>query len=72
MIKILNKNEQIEKFTNERKITDFFLQRFIIENADVLLIVVGKLTIEDQFFLNKITKLIKEKKKISTKNYCYS
>lgn len=61
--KILNKNEQIEKFTNERKITDFFLQRFIIESADVLLLVVGKLTIEDQFFLNKITKLIKEKKK---------
>ena len=48
--KILNKNEQIEKFTNERKITDFFLQRFIIESADVLLLVVGKLTIEDQFF----------------------
>ena len=65
--KILNKNEQIEKFTNERKITDFFLQRFIIESADVLLLVVGKLTIEDQFFLNKITKLIKEKKKFQQK-----
>ena len=67
MIKILNKNEQIEKFTNERKITDFFLQRFIIESADVLLLVVGKLTIEDQFFLNKITKLIKEKKNFNKK-----
>ena len=65
--KINNKNEQIEKFTNERKITDFFLQRFIIESADVLLLVVGKLTIEDQFFLNKITKLIKEKKKFQQK-----
>lgn len=65
--KILNKNEQIEKFTNERKITDFFLQRFIIESADVLLLVVGKLTIEDQFFLNKITKLIKENKKFLQK-----
>ena len=55
-----NKDEQIYSLTNERRITDFFLQRFIIENANVLLLVVGKLTIDDQLFLNKLTKLIKE------------
>ena len=59
---INNKDEQIESLTNERKITDFFLQRFIIENANIILLVVEKLSIEDQFFLNKITKLIKDRK----------
>lgn len=59
---IPNKDEQIESLTNERKITDFFLQRFIIENANIILLVVEKLSIEDQFFLNKITKLIKDRK----------
>ena len=58
--KLKNKEDQIYTLTNERRITDFFLQRFIIENANVLLLVVGKLTIDDQFFLNKLTKLIKE------------
>ena len=53
-------DEQIYSLTNERRITDFFLQRFIIENANVILLVVEKLSIDDQFFLNKLTKLIKE------------
>lgn len=61
---IKDKDEQIESLSNERKITDFFLQRFIIENADIILLVVEKLSIDDQFFLNKITKLIKEIKAI--------
>ena len=38
------------------------MQRFIIENAHVILLVVGKLSIDDQFFLNKLTTLIKEEK----------
>ena len=53
-------DDQIYNLTNERKITDYFLQRFIIENANIILLVVGKLSIDDQFFLNKLTKLIKE------------
>ena len=57
---IPNKEDQIYALTNERRITDFFLQRFIIENANVLLLVVDKLSIDDQFFLNKLTKLVKE------------
>ena len=55
-----NKDEQLYILTNERRTTDFFLQRFIIENANVILLVVGKLSIDDQFFLNKLTKLIKD------------
>ena len=57
---IKNKDEQIFSLTNERRITDFFLQRFILENANVVLLVVEKLSIDDRFFLNKLTKLIKD------------
>ena len=57
---IEKKDEQLHDLTNERRTTDFFLQRFIIENANVILLVVGKLSIDDQFFLNKLTKLIKD------------
>lgn len=58
-----NKDEQLIDLTNERRVTDFFLQRFIIENANVILLVVGKLSIDDQFFLNNLTTLIKEIRK---------
>lgn len=61
--KIKDIDDQIYNLTNERKITDYFLQRFIIENANIILLVVGKLSIDDQFFLNKLTKLIKENRK---------
>ena len=54
-----NKDEQLYILTNERRTTDFFLQRFIIENANVIL-VVGKLSIDDQFFLGELTGLIKD------------
>ena len=40
----------IFSLTNERRITDFFLQRFILENANVVLLVVEKLSIDDRFF----------------------
>ena len=58
-----DKELQIYSLTNERRITDLFLQRFIIENANVLLLIVGKLSIDDQFFLNKLTRLIKDTNK---------
>jgi len=38
---------QLIYLTNERRVTDFFLQRFIIESAHIILLVVGKLSIED-------------------------
>ena len=62
--KIKDKDEQINFLTNERRMTDFFLQRFIVENANVIILVVGKLSIDDQFFLNKLTKLIRDNNKV--------
>jgi len=58
--KIQEKDKQLNFLTNERRMTDFFLQRFIVENANIIILVVGKLSIDDQFFLNKLTKLIRD------------
>ena len=52
-------DSQLSDFSNERRITDYFLQSFIIEKANILLVVLGKMTCQDQFFLNKIKKIIK-------------
>ena len=62
--KIKDKDKQLNFLTNERRMTDFFLQRFIVENANIIILVVGKLSIDDQFFLNKLTKLIKDNNKV--------
>ena len=55
-----NKDEQICLLTNERIITNYFLQNFIIENTHVLLLVLGKLTIEEKLLMMKLKKLIIE------------
>ena len=62
--KIQEKDKQLNFLTNERRMTDFFLQRFIVENANIIILVVGKLSIDDQFFLNKLTKLIRDNNKV--------
>ena len=51
-------DRQLSEFSNERRITDYFLQRFVIEKSNVLLVVLGKMTCQDQFFLNKIKKIV--------------
>ena len=59
--KSLNNNEeQIYSLTNERIITNCFLQNFLIENAHVLVLVIGKLTLHEQQYMIKLKKLIKE------------
>ena len=59
--KSLNNNEeQIYSLTNERIITNCFLQNFLIENAHVLVLVIGKLTLHEQLYMIKLKKLIKE------------
>ena len=40
------------------------MQRFIVENANIIILVVGKLSIDAQFFLNKLTKLIRDNNKV--------
>jgi len=53
---------QIGKFIRDRQNTDYFLQKFIIDSADILLCIVNKLNLSDQKFLNRIQEEIKNKK----------
>ena len=60
----LNEDEyitQIERFIRDRQNTDYFLQKFIIDCADILLCVVNKLNLSDQKFLLRIQKEINNK-----------
>ena len=49
---------QIHNYINEKKITDYFLQRFALEKSNVILLIFGKMTRQDQFFLNRIKRSI--------------
>ena len=63
-----NNNNQKEKDffkekSREKLITELFLQNYIINNSDILIIVIGILTYSEQKLLNKIkTEIIKTKK----------
>ena len=54
--------EQIMKFTRDRQNTDYFLQKFIMNSADILLCIVNKIDLSDQKFLNRIQDENKDKK----------
>ena len=56
------KNEFKEK-SREKLITELFLQNYIINNSDILLLVVGILTYSEQKLINKIKALKKANKK---------
>jgi hypothetical protein len=62
-ISFTDKGDQIAKFTKDRRLTDYFLQKFILWNSDILLCVVGQLTFSDQKFINTIRSQINVRKK---------
>ena len=45
-----------DKMAKDRQITDYFLQKFILEKSDIFICVVDNLTLTDQKFLNRIIK----------------
>ena len=45
-------------------ITNYILQKFVIEYADILICVIGMLNSKEQIFLNKIKKLCEDKKRL--------
>ena len=63
LIKFEDKGVQIANFTKDRRLTDYFLQKFILWNSDILLCVVGQLTFSDQKFINTIRSQLNNKKK---------
>jgi len=61
----LKKNEEIRRqMINDRTITDIFIQDFILEVAEVIIIVVGQLSQNDQKFIERIASKYKAKKRI--------
>ncbi len=62
-IKLEDKVKQISKFTKDRRLTEYFLQKFILCNSDILLCVVGELNISEQKFIDTIRSQLKNKKK---------
>ena len=61
----LKKNDEIKhKMIDDRTITDVFIQDFILDVCEVILIVVGQLSQYDQKFIERISAKYKSKKKI--------
>ena len=55
--------DEFKEKSREKIITELFLQDYIIDSSDILILVVGILTYSEQKLINKIKKLQKEKKK---------
>jgi len=53
---------QTMEFTRDRQNTDYFLQKFILNSADILLCIVNQLNLSDHKFLNRIQEENKDKK----------
>ena len=61
----IKEKEFFREKSREKLITELFLQNYIINNSDILIIVVGILTYSEQKLLNRIkTEFIKKNKKI--------
>ena len=54
--------EKKNKMAKDRQITDYFLQKFILEKSDIFICVVDNLTLTDQKFINRIIKNYTNKK----------
>ena len=52
----------IENIAKDRQITDYFIQKFILEKSDIFICVVDNLTLTDQKFINRIIKYYANKK----------
>jgi len=48
--------ETKDKIAKDRQITDYFLQKFILEKSDIFLCIVDNLTLTNQKFINRIIK----------------
>jgi len=54
--------KEITNKARDRQLTELFMQKFIIENSNILLMVVGVLTYSDQKLLNRLKRFCKNKK----------
>ncbi len=59
-----NIDEKINEITRGQIITNYLLQNFIINEADILICMIGQITYSEQQFLNKIRVFCTNKKKL--------
>ena len=57
-----NPKPTIENMLKDRQITDYFIQKFILEKSDIFICVVDILSLTDQKFINRIIKYYSHKK----------
>ena len=57
-----NENPIIENILKDRQITDYFIQKFILEKSDIFICIIDNLTLTEQKFINRIIKYYKHKK----------
>ena len=60
--KNINKRELFKEKSREKIITELFLQNYIINNSDILIVVVGNFTFSEQKLLNRIKTEMKRAK----------
>ena len=58
-----NNKKEIDESSKDKMITELFLQTFIINQSDILLIIVGELTYSEQLLINKIKEECKKENK---------
>ena len=49
-----NEEENIEEYSRDKLLTEYFLEKFILQKSNVLIIVVGPMTISEQKLLTKL------------------
>ena len=57
---IINENE-IEEYSRDKLISEFFIQKFIIYKSNILIIIVGNITLNEQQLLTRVIKEAKDK-----------
>ena len=61
---------EFEKYSRDKLITEYFIQRFIIWKSDILILVVGDITLTEQILLSRVkTEVIKIDNKSDKKIY---
>ena len=61
----INKQEELTEKSRDKLLTEFFLQNFIVQYSDLLIVVIGLLTFSEQKLINKIKKTYSNLKKKS-------
>ena len=60
----IKKLDKIINYFNDKKMTNDFIQHFALDSADIVIVVVGELTFQEQKFLNRIKKYCNGKKNL--------